>query len=209
MKKKKHRQKKNRGKLILDAAVAPADIKYHTGIDLLNKSREHLEIAVGIVWKEVPHTGHKLPYPAKKARRSHLKLAKSKKWTRAKCRKAIGEQLAYIELAARQLNKFAALVSNCEALFPRWLRDRLAVIPTVYRQQKEMYDNHSHSREDRTVRLGQPRVRPISVENVLKMIGNAGSFRLRLHTARLAGSTEACVGFVRDNIGGLYVSNTI
>ena len=94
----------------MGATVAPADIKYPTDIDLLNKSREHLETAVGIVWKEVPHTGHKLPYSAKKAHKSYLKLARSKKWTRAKCRKAIGEQLACIELAARQLNKFAALL---------------------------------------------------------------------------------------------------
>lgn len=80
-----------------------------TDIDLLNKSWEHLEAAVGIVWKEIPHTCHKLPYSAKKARRSYLKLARSKKWTRANCRKAIAEQPAYIELAARQLNKFATL----------------------------------------------------------------------------------------------------
>lgn len=93
-KKKKHRRKKNRGKLILDAKVVPADIKYPTDIDLLNKSREHLETAVDILWKEVSHTGHKLPYSAKKARRSYLKLARSKKWTRAKCRKAIGEHRA-------------------------------------------------------------------------------------------------------------------
>ena len=38
-KKKKERRKKNRGKLLLDATVAPADIKYPTDIDLLNKSR--------------------------------------------------------------------------------------------------------------------------------------------------------------------------
>lgn len=160
-KKKKHRRKKNQGKLILDATVVPADIKYPPDIDLLNKSREHLETAVGIVWKEVPHIGHKLPYSAKKARISYLKLARSKKWTQAKCRKSIGEQLAYIELAAQQLNKFAALVSNCEALFSRWLQDRFAVIPTVYRQQKEMYDNHSHSCEDRIVSLEQPHIHPI------------------------------------------------
>ena len=100
-------------------------------------------------------------------RRSYLKLARSKKWTRAKCRKAIGEQLACIELAGQLLNKFAALVSNCEALFPRWLQDRLAVIPTVYRQQKEMYDNHSHSCQDRIVSLEQPHVRQIQRGNVL------------------------------------------
>lgn len=48
-KKLKKEKKKNRGKLIMDATVAPADIKYPTDIDLLNKSREHLETAVDIL----------------------------------------------------------------------------------------------------------------------------------------------------------------
>ena len=48
-KKKKGRRKRNRGKLLLDATVAPADIKYPTDINLLNKSREHLETAVNIL----------------------------------------------------------------------------------------------------------------------------------------------------------------
>ena len=159
--KKKARRKKNRGKLILDATVAPADIKYPTDIDLLNRSREHLETAVDILWQHVPHTSHKLPYSAKKARKSYLKLAKSKRWTKANCRKAIGEQLRCIELASRQLQKFASQIPDYETLFPRWLRDRLAVIPVVYRQQKMMYDNDTHVCQDRIVSLEQPHVRPI------------------------------------------------
>ena len=103
----------------------------------------HLETAVSILWQHVPHTSHKLPYSAKKARKSYLKLAKSKKWTQAKCWKAIGEQLNYILLATRQLEKYSALVPDANTLFPRWLRDRLAVIPVVYQQQKEMYDKPS------------------------------------------------------------------
>ena len=160
-KKKKVRRKKNRGKLILDATVAPADIRYPTDIDLLNRSREHLEKAVDILWPHVTHTSHKLPYSAKKARKSYLKLAKSKKWTRANCRRAIGEQLRYIELVSKQLRKFSSQVPDHETLFPRWLRDRLAVIPVVYRQQKMMYDNGTHICEGRIVSLEQPHVRPI------------------------------------------------
>ncbi len=80
-KKQRKKQKKNRGKLLMDATVAPADIKYPTDIDLLNKCREHLETAIEILWKEVPHKNHKLPYSAKKARKTYHKLAKSKKWT--------------------------------------------------------------------------------------------------------------------------------
>ena len=53
------------------------------------------------------------------------------------------------------------MVPEYEKLFPRWLRDRLDVIPTVYHQQKYMYDNHTHICEDRIVSLEQSHVRPI------------------------------------------------
>ncbi len=161
-KKKLKRQKKNRGKLLMDATVAPADIKYPTDIDLLNKSREHLETAINILWNELPHNGHKLPYSAKKARKSYLSLAKSKRWTKAKCRKAISEQLHYVELAMAQLKKFEDLVAEHESLYPYWLKERLEVIPAVYAQQKQMYENNSHTCEDRIVSLQQPHVRPIN-----------------------------------------------
>ena len=161
-KKKQQRQKKNRGKLLMDATVAPADIKYPTDIDLLNKSREHLETAIDILWGKLPHKGHKLPYSAKKARKTYLALAKSKKWTKAKCRKAISEQLRYVELSMAQLKKYESQVPEYEKLYPRWLRDRLEVIPKVYAQQKEMYENDTHKCEDRIVSLQQPHVRPIN-----------------------------------------------
>ena len=161
-KKQQKKRKKNRGKLLMDATVAPADIKYPTDIDLLNKSREHLETAIGILWEEVPHKSHKLPYSARKARKTYLKLAKSKKWTRAKCRKAIGEQLAYIEQASKRLEALKNQVPDFERRFPCWLRDRLTVIPVVYAQQKQMFDNNTHTCPDRIVSLEQPHVRPIN-----------------------------------------------
>ena len=159
--KREKKQKKNRGKLIMDATVAPADIKYPTDIDLLNKSREHLETAVDILWKEVPHKGHKLPYSPKKARKSYLSLAKSKKWTEAKCRTAIGDQLRCIQQATKRLEELEVLVPDYEKRFPAWLHRRLEAIPLVYAQQKGMYDNHTHTCEDRIVSLEQPHVRPI------------------------------------------------
>ena len=79
--KKQRRQKKNKGKLIMDATVAPSDIKYPTDIDLLDQCRTHLEKAIDLFWEHVPHNGHKLPYSTKKARRSYLNISKSKKWT--------------------------------------------------------------------------------------------------------------------------------
>ena len=163
--KREKKQKKNRGKLIMDATAAPADIKYPTDIDLLNKSHEHLETAVNILWKEVPHRGHKLSYSPKKARKSHLSLAKSKKWAEAKCRTAVGDQLRCIEQAAKRLEELKSLVPDHAKRFPTWLHRRLDVIPPVYAQQKQMYDNRTHKCEDRIVSLEQPHVCPIQRGN--------------------------------------------
>ena len=57
----------NKGLLIVDATVAPQDIKYPMDLDLLNKSREHLETAIAILWTVVPHDGKMLPYVQKDA----------------------------------------------------------------------------------------------------------------------------------------------
>lgn len=159
--KKEKKQKKNHGKLLMDATVAPADIKYPTDIDLLNKAREHLEKAIDLLWPQVPHNRHKLPYSAKKARKSYLNLAKSKKWIECKVRSAVSDQLRYIELATGRLEEMKQILPDYESMFPTWLTRRLEVIPTVYAQQKQMFDTHSHKCEDRIVSLNQPHVRPI------------------------------------------------
>ena len=133
--KKKRARKKNRGKLIMDATVAPSDIKYPTDIDLLNQCREHLETAIDMMWAAVPHKGHKLPYSAKKARKVYLNISKSKRWTAKKLRKGIGEQLRFIEQAQKRFSQLMSLVPDVK--FPRYLQDRLLWSPMVYAQQKE------------------------------------------------------------------------
>ena len=151
----------NQGSLIIDATVAPANIKYPTNIDLLNKSREHLEKAISLLWNEVPHKGHMLPYNKKSARRSFLNLSKCKKWTKKKVSKAISEQLRYIELASNRLDELKIQVKYHDKLFPTWLKNRLEVIPDVYALQKEMFESGKNSCEKRIVSLEQPHVRPI------------------------------------------------
>ena len=151
----------NSGHLIMDATVAPANIKYPTDIDLLNKSREHLEKAISIYWELVPHKGHMLPYSKKKARKSFLTLSKDKKWSKNKVRKAISEQLRYVELAMERLNELRLQFDKPDDYLPTWLLRRLEVIPKVYAQQKEMLENGKRSCEDRIVSLEQPHVRPI------------------------------------------------
>lgn len=151
----------NSGHLIMDATVASANIKYPTAIDLLNKSREHLEKAISIYCELVPRKWHMLPYNKKKARKSFLKLSKSKKWSRNKVRKAISEQLHYIELAAKRLNELRLQFDKPNDCLPTWLLRRLEFIQKVYEQQNEMFENGKQSCNDRIVSLEQPHVRPI------------------------------------------------
>ena len=160
--KKKEHRRKNQGKLVMDATVAPADIKFPTDIELLNQCREHLESAIDFLWEEVPHTTHKLLYSAKKARKSFLNLSKSKRWTSSLLRKGIGDQLKYIHLARKRLNQLLLQVPAGQVNFPSWLWARLCVIPLVYAQQKAMYDAGIHTCENRIVSLLQPHIRPIN-----------------------------------------------
>lgn len=184
-KQRKKQEKSNRGTLIMDATVAPSDIKFPTDIDLLNQCRMHLEHAVTILWKEVPHTSHKLPYSAKKARKSYLNVSKSKKWTRKLLRKGIGEQLEYVRLARQRLNQLVLQVPAEKVDFPSWLWDRLCVIPVVYEQQKGMYDAQIHTCEDRIVSLQQPHVRPV----VRGKRPNPTEFGQKLHLSVVDGYT--------------------
>lgn len=96
----------------MDATVAPADIKFPTDIDLLNQCREHLETAINLHWSEVPRTGHKLPYSAKKARKTYLRIAKSKRWIKKLQQKGIREQLEYVELGQARLAEMIELAPN-------------------------------------------------------------------------------------------------
>ena len=75
--------------------------------------------------------------------------------------KAISEQLHYIELAAQRLDELRLQFDKPDDYLPTWLLKRLEVIPKVYEQQNEMFENGKQSCKDRIVSLEQPHVRPI------------------------------------------------
>jgi transposase, IS5 family len=148
------------GKLILDATVAPQDIRFPTDLDLLNEAREHSEKIIDTLWK--PGTGKKKPLTyRRKARADYLNLARKKKKNAKEIRKAVRKQLGYLKrniktikvLLKPRMGKPVALSTKDLRLF--W------ILQEVYRQQKEMYDNHEHQVSDRIVHVSQPHVRPI------------------------------------------------
>ena len=145
----------NAGTLILDSTCAPQNIKYPQDINLLNEARENLE---GIIDYLCLKYSYRTPRMYRKnARKNYLNLAKSKKRSAKKIRKAIKQQLQYIR---RDRGYIEALLGKGSELTPKQL-ERIAVIDKVYEQQKFMYDNKTHSVSDRIVSISQPYIRPI------------------------------------------------
>jgi hypothetical protein len=153
-----NKQPRNRGKLILDATVSPADITFPTDLKLLNSSRECLEGIIDTLHELRPPGSIKPRTYRENARRDYLRAAKKRR-AFGKLRKAIRKQLGYIR---RDIDHVAALSE--EVSLGNLSRDRyrrLLVIHEVYRQQKEMYDERKRKIPHRIVSISQPHVRPI------------------------------------------------
>jgi capsule polysaccharide export protein KpsC/LpsZ len=80
----------NRGKLIIDATCAPADISYPTDLELLNGARVHTEKILDILYKQIKEKTNKKPTTYRNlARKDYLAVVKQRRPTRNKRRQAI------------------------------------------------------------------------------------------------------------------------
>jgi hypothetical protein len=151
---------KRQGKLILDASVAPQDIKFPTDLDLLNDSREHTERIIDELWE--PGHGKRKPRTYRMvARKEYLSVVKQKRKSVKVLRAGIRKQLNYTGRNIKTIKKM--LNPEIGKPLPLSKRDLKTfwIVQEIYRQQKEMYDNQKHQVSDRIVSVAQPYVRPI------------------------------------------------
>lgn len=151
---------KNKGHLIVDATVAPSDIKYPTDLDLLNEVREKSEALIDLLY--VPEKGKVKPRTYRqKARKEYLSFAKQRKKRKKTIRKALKKQLGYVHRNFKTIEKL--LNEKEDNAFPLAYKYQKMywVIQEVYRQQKQMYEQNTHKMADRIVSINQPYVRPI------------------------------------------------
>jgi IS5 family transposase len=151
----------NRGKLILDASCAPADISYPTDLGLLNQSRKHTETIIDILYNSVKVKNSNKPRTYRKiARKEYLIVARKKKVKSSERKQAIKKQLQYIK---RNLAHIQQLMNGGASLLELSNRQykMLLVVAEVYRQQLWLYEHEKRSIEDRIVSLNQPHIRPI------------------------------------------------
>ncbi|MGK7950266.1 MAG: IS5 family transposase [Xenococcaceae cyanobacterium] len=157
----KKKKLENKGKLILDATAAPADITYPKDLGILNQARRQIEKILDFLYKNCQTKGIKKPRTyRKKARKDYLKVAKKRRPTRKERRQAIAQQLQYIK---RNLSHIEKLINDGAELtsLSRRKYKILLVVTEVYRQQLWMYENEAKRIDDRIVSITQPHIRPI------------------------------------------------
>ena len=152
-------QDMNKGKLMVDATCAPADIGYPTDLKIINEAREKTEEIIDTLHK--PFRGHqKKPRTyCQRAHRDFLLTVKRRQLSHRQLRKAIRKQLGYLHRNLKSIDELSRQSSLL--LLDRKEYKNLLVSNEVYRQQKWMYDHHANRIDDRIVSISQPHVRPI------------------------------------------------
>jgi len=145
-----------KGKLIVDATCAPADLKYPTDLNLLNEAREKTETIIDRMHTCRKHPVKKPRTYRQKARKAYLLVSKARQPGRAKMRRGIGKQLGYVK---RNLQCIAGMAQ--EGLLTPDKYRQVLIINELYRQQSEMHLNKVHRISDRIVSISQAHVRPI------------------------------------------------
>ena len=146
----------NAGTLILDATCAPQNIKYPQDVELLNEAREKLENMISRVSDEYNYYRPRMY--REKARKDYLALAKCRKRSAKKIRKAIRKQLQYIR---RDLGYLTNLIENNGVALSHSDAQMFDTLQALYAQQQYMFTNNTHSVMNRIVSISQPYIRPI------------------------------------------------
>lgn len=149
----------NRGKLLIDATCAPADIRYPTDISLINEAREKSEQIIDTLFEPLKGSWPKPRTYRQKARRLFVSYTKTRKRSARQRRKALGQQLRFL---GRNLKTIGQLAEQTPlAQLDRRQYRNLLVIEELYRQQQWMFENRCHRISGRIVSISQPHVRPI------------------------------------------------
>ena len=145
----------NSGTMIVDATCAPSQIKFPQDTELLNEAREFTEKIIDELHN--PADGAKPRTYRKVARKAYLNIARSKKRTVKKIRKAIRQQLGFVN---RNIHVIDKMLSCGKVICAKKLQ-KLSTVKQLFQQQKFMYDNGTHSVLNRIISLSQPWLRPI------------------------------------------------
>ncbi len=173
------------GKLIVDATVAEQAIRFPTDLGLLDEARQISEELIDVLY---PLSGlQKKPRTyRRKARKAFLALAKQRKASINKRRRAIRQQLQYLNRNLGHIDMLLDLVPDESTALTFHQRRQYWIIQHVYRQQEEMYRTRSQRCDHRIVSISQPHVRPIIRGKAGKTVEFGAKISVSLTAERLA-----------------------
>ena len=148
------------GRLIVDATACPQDIAYPTDLNLLNDAREKTQELIDVLYVKYLHKKKPRTY-RKEARKAYLNTAMKRKKAKREIRKALRKQLNYVKRNLGHIEKLHQCYAKGKTPLTEKEETYLVVIKELYRQQKAMFTEKTHSIEDRIVSIHQPHVRPI------------------------------------------------
>ncbi|HWR01606.1 MAG TPA: IS5 family transposase [Chlorobaculum sp.] len=148
-----------KGRLIVDATCAPADIAYPTDIGLLNDAREKTEKIIDELCAMHPEGISKPRTYRKNARKAFLAVSMKKSLPKRVLQRGIRKQLQYIGRNLKHIGDLSEQVP-LTVLATRLYRN-LLVVSELHRQHLEMYRSGNKSIRDRLVSISQPHIRPI------------------------------------------------
>lgn len=152
-------KKQNKGRLLMDATVAPQDITFPTDLKLLNAARKKSEELIDFLYNPSLHGDTKVRTYRELARKDFLNAAKKKKKTSREIYKANGQQIRYLRRNLKHIDTL--LVAYGKFPLTPQQQKYLMVLHTVYDQQEEMHRTHTRRIDHRIVNIHQPHVRPI------------------------------------------------
>jgi transposase, IS5 family len=95
------------------------------------------------------------------ARKDYLALVKQRRPGNKKYRKAVGQQLRYLNRNLGHVEAMLDMLPGQEIPLPRKQLRQYWIIGQLYLQQKQMFDSATRRCDDRIVSIHQPHVRPI------------------------------------------------
>ena len=155
----------NCGKLVLDATVAPADIRYPTDTGLLNDARKKSERIIDLLYGQNESVkqffnGRKPRTYRKNAAKDFATFSKLKKPSKKKIRRCKRKQLSYLRRNINTIYQLLEAGASLDKLPSFWYKNFL-VLQELHRQQDLMFRERSKGVQGRIVSLSQPHVRPI------------------------------------------------
>lgn len=153
----------HKGKLLMDASVAPQNITYPTDLKVLDAAREKSEQLIDILYDKVIHGPVKPRTYRQNARKDFLQTNKKKRKTNREIIQANRAQLRYLKRNIEHIEKLLKAYNNDMNQSPLKKKEKeyFRTIKKVKEQQQYMLDHGLRKVEDRIVNIHQPQVRPI------------------------------------------------